>query len=134
MRIKLLLSIYSLVAVMFCVGLLLLPAFWISLYGASADPQAILLLRLVGALFGGFAVITWTGRSAELKSRNAIVLGLVVSNGLAAVVAVLGAMSGVYNQFAWGPVLTFSVFAVAFLLVGRPGMSARMIKRGGSAF
>ena len=134
MKLRLLLSIYSLVAVMFCVGLLLLPAFWISLYGASADPQAILLLRLVGALFGGFAVITWIGRSAELKSRNAIVLGLVASNGLAAVVAVLGAISGVYNQFAWGPVLTFLVFAVAFLLVGRPGMSARMIKRDGSAF
>ncbi len=124
MTLKTLLSIYAVVAVVFCLGLLLLPAFWITLYGAHADPQATLLLRLVGALFGGPAVMAWAGRNAEpSKSRDAMVLGLTVLNGLAAIVAVLGALSGVYNQFAWGPVATFALCAIGFLLVGRGSMS-----------
>lgn len=43
MKLNSLLSIYAMVAVIFCVGLLLLPSFWITLYGADADPQAALL-------------------------------------------------------------------------------------------
>jgi hypothetical protein len=122
MKLSTLLSIYAVVAVVFCTGLLLLPAFWITLYGARADAQATVLLRLVGALFGGPAVMAWVGRNAEpSKSRDAMVLGLIVLNGLAAIVALSGALSGVYNQFAWGPVATFALCATSFLLVGRAG-------------
>lgn len=121
MRLNVLLSIYAAVAAAFCAGLLLVPAFWISLYGATADPQASLLLRLIGALFGGVAVMAWRGRNTEAsRSREAVVLGLSVLNGLAAIVAVHGALSGVYNQLAWGPVATFALFGLAFVLVGRP--------------
>ena len=124
MKLNTLFSLYGLVAAMFCVGLILFPAFWITLYGATADAQATLLLRLVGALFGGIAVMAWAGRNAEpSRSRDAMVLGLTVLNGLAAIVAVAGALSRVYNQFAWGPVATFGLCAIGFLLVGRGSMS-----------
>ena len=120
MTLKTLLSLYAVVAAGFCLGLFLFPVFWITLYGAMADTQATVLLRLVGALFGGLAVMAWVGRGAEPSiSRDAMVLGLTVLNGLAAIAAVLGALSGVYNQFAWGPVATFALCAIGFLVVGR---------------
>ena len=126
MKLKSLLSSYATVALVFCVGLMLLPSFWITLYGNEANAQAALLLRLVGALFGGIAVMVWLARNeATSKSRDAMVLGLAVSNGLAALVALLGALSGVYNQFAWGPVATFALFATAFTLTWRSDMLAR---------
>ena len=129
MKLNTLLSIYAVTAVIFCAGLLALPTFWISLYGAHADAQATLLLRLTGALMGGIAVMAWIGRDAEpSKTRDAMVLGFAVSNGLATGVAVWGALSGVYNQFAWGPVVTFAVFAISFLVVGRVGMPASAVR------
>jgi hypothetical protein len=125
MNLKSLLSIYASVSMMFCMGLLLLPSFWITLYGAEADAQAALLLRLVGALFGGIAVMAWRARTnAASRSLDGLVLGLAVLNGLAAGVALFGALSGVYNQFAWGPVATFALFAVAFTLIRRSEMLA----------
>jgi|ERR1700674_1074926 len=125
MKLKTLLSIYAVVAVIFCLGLLLAPAFWIKLYGAHADPQATLLLRLTGALFGGPAVMAWIGRNAEpSRSRDAMVMGFMVANALAAVVALWGAFSGVYNQFAWGPVATFTILALCFLVAGRASNSS----------
>ena len=129
MSLKTLLSLYAAVAGLFFLGLVSVPAFWIALYGATPDTQATVLLRLVGALFGGIAVMVWVGRSAEpSKSREAMVLGLTILNGLAALASVWGALSGVYNQFAWGPVGTFALCTVGFLLVGKASMSASTIK------
>lgn len=117
MKINKLFSLYAVVALGFSIGLLTAPAFWIDLYGAEVDLQATVLIRLIGALFGGLAVMCWTGRNAEpSSSRDAMVLGLAVLNGLAAVVALSTAFSGVYNRLAWGPVGTFAILAVAFAL------------------
>ena len=132
MKLNVLFSIYAVVAAISCVLYLLFPAFSMTLYsdGPNADPQAIMLFRLVGALFGGIAVMAWFGRNAEPSaSRDAMVHGLTVLNGLAAVVTFWAAVSGVYNQFAWGPFVTCVLFAIGFLLLG-PGLSASVPKRG----
>jgi|SRR6267378_7470210 len=88
--------------------------------------SATLLLRLTGALFGGIAVMAWAGRNAEpSKTRDALVLGFAVSNGLAAGVALLGALSGVYNQFAWGQLSPSLCLPAAFCGWGEAVCRAR---------
>src|SRR5947199_8304902 len=92
MKLNTLLAIYAVVAVGFCVGLLLVPAFWITLYGAQVDPQATLLLRLTGAFLGRLRVMPWAGRNAEpSRSGNATVLGLGVASAHPSFLAVAGA-------------------------------------------
>ena len=118
MKLKTLLCVYSAAAIVICLNFLVVPGFWITLYGASADSQAMLLFRLIAALFGGLAVMAWVGRAAAPSpSRDAMVRGLIVMNGLATLVAVFGARSGVYNRFAWGPVGMFALFTLGFVLV-----------------
>ena len=125
MKLQTLLSVYSAAALTICLNFLVVPGFWITLYGASADPQAMFLYRLVAAPFGGLAVMAWLGRAAEPSpSRDAMVRGLIVMNGLATLIAVLGAVSGVYNRFAWGPVGMFASFTLGFVLVGPARVSA----------
>lgn len=124
MKINTLFSVYAVIALIFCIGLLAAPAFWIDLYGGEVELQATFLLRLVGALFGGVAAMSWAGRNAEPSgSRDAMVLGLAVLNGLAAVVALFTALSGVYNYLAWGPVATFAILGLAFALTKRRQLS-----------
>jgi hypothetical protein len=116
MKLKTLLEIYAATAAVICLNFLAIPGFWIHLYGAQADTQAVFLYRLIATLFGGLAVMAWSGRAAEAPAtRETMVRGLVVTNGLAALVAVLGAASGVYNQFAWGPAAMFAGFTLALL-------------------
>jgi peptidoglycan/LPS O-acetylase OafA/YrhL len=132
MKLNILFSIYAVVAAISCVLYLGFPAFSMSLYsdGVSADPQAIMLFRLVGALFGGIAVMVWLSRNAEpSESRDALVRGLAVLNGLAAIVTFWATVSGVYNQFSWGPFVTCVLFAIGFHVLG-PGLSASLPKRG----
>ena len=49
---------------------------------------------------------------------------LIVVNGLATLVAVFGALTGVYNRFAWGPVGMFGLFTLSFALVTTARVSA----------
>jgi len=54
-----------------------------------------------------------------------MVRGRIVLNGLAALVALLGAVTGVYNRFAWGPVGMFAMFALGFIFVTPARVSDR---------
>jgi hypothetical protein len=115
MRLKTLLSAFAAAAFLICLEFLIHPGFWITLYGNTADPQAIFLYRLIAAPFGGLAVMAWLGRSYSASpSREAMVRGLMVTNGLLAVIAVFGALSGIYNMFSWGPAGLFLFFAIGF--------------------
>ena len=104
MQLTPLLSLYAVVTGLFAVALLIVPSQLMSVYGvAHLDTLQTILSRFIGSLFAGLAVMAWTARAAEPgRAREAIVLGLTILNGLSAVVAVLAALSGVFNALAWG--------------------------------
>ena len=118
MRLNPLLAVFAGMATVTCASFLLFPAFSIERLGGEPSAPAEVLLRLAGALFGGLAVMAWTGRNAAPSdAREAMVSGLAALNALAAVVAVGGARSGLYGATAWVPVVAFTLFAMAFASV-----------------
>jgi hypothetical protein len=120
-------SVYAVVTAVFSIALLLIPNELMAVYGAHAlDTLQVILCRFIGGLFGGLAVMAWTGRASEAgKARDAIVLGLTVLNALSAVVAVVAALSGVFNALAWAQAGLYAVFTLLFVRAGRAGMSPR---------
>ena len=122
-----LLSLYAVVTGLFAVALLIVPSQLMSVYGAPPlDTLQTILSRFIGGLFAGLAAMAWTARAAEPgKARDAIVLGLTVLNGLSAVVAVLAALSRVFNALAWGQAGLYALFTVLFVIAGRASMSPR---------
>jgi len=127
MQLTPLLSLYSVVTGLFGVALLIVPSQLMSVYGAPPlDTLQSILSRFIGSLFAGLAVMAWTARAAEPgKAREAITLGLTVSNGLSAVIAVIAARSGVFNALAWGQAGLYTLFTILFVMAGRSSMSAR---------
>lgn len=124
MKLNTMFSIYGVAAVISCILYLLLPAFSICLYGATVNGQGILLFRVIGSLFGGLAIMTWLGRNAApSKSRDAMVLGLARSNALAAFLAALGEVCGVFNRFAWDQPLAVLCFPLDSSFSGQTGSS-----------
>lgn len=114
MTLRVLLDLYAAAAAIFCMNFIAAPTLWIALYGADADPQTTLLVRLVGALFGGLTVMADRERHAP-DPRGPVVLGLVVSNGFATLVALSGLLSSASNPLVWIPVVLFGAFTVGFL-------------------
>jgi hypothetical protein len=127
MQLTPLFSLYAVVTGLFAVALLIVPSQLMSVYGAPPlDTLQTILSRFIGGLLAGLAVMAWTARTAEPgKARDAIVLGLTVLNGLSAVVAVLAALSGVFNALAWGQAGLYALFTILFAIVGWARMSAK---------
>jgi len=127
MQLTPLLSLYAVVTGLFAVALLIVPSQLMSVYGAAhLDTLQTILSRFIGSLFAGLAVMAWTARASEAgKARGAIVLGLTILNGLSAVVAVLAALSGVFNALAWGQAGLYTLFTILFAIAGQARMSAK---------
>ena len=118
MKLKTLMIINAIVAIVFGVVFVIIPSQVYSLYGPSIGDAAG-VLNYMGQLFGatliGFGLLTWTARdAAESEARKAIVLALFVSEGIGFVVAFIGQMNNVVNVLGWSTVAIYFLLALGF--------------------
>jgi hypothetical protein len=106
------------------VGLALMFAplqFGIGAVPASASPELIAFLRLLGGPFLGIAVLNWWTRNQEPSSaRNAIVVANVVGFGAVAANDVWSVFNGEAREAAKIFLVAHLLFTLAFVLFGRP--------------
>ena len=115
MKLNTLMVINAIVAAVFGIAFVLVPAQVIQLYGITVDAP----LKYVGQLFGaslvGFAFLTWSARNAtDSDARRAIVLALFVSDGVGFIVALIGQLAGVVNSLGWLNVAIYLILALGF--------------------
>lgn len=115
MKLKTLMTINAIVAIVFGVAFVIVPTQAYSLYDITADEQLIYMGQLFGAALIGFALLTWMARNAtDSDARKAIVLALFISNGIGFVVALIGQLGNVVNAFGWSTVAIYLLLALGF--------------------
>ncbi len=68
--------------------------------------------------------MAWLSREADAsKSRDSMVLGLTIINAISAIVAIMGALYGVYNVLGWMQAILYGLFTIGFIMVGKASMS-----------
>ncbi len=116
MKLSTMMIINAVVAAGFGVAFVLVPSQAISLYGIEETSEIlILILRLMGAAFIGFAVLTWLARNAsDSDARRAIVLALIVSDGIGFIAALIAQLADVVNSLGWSTVAIYLLLALGF--------------------
>ena len=115
MKLKTLMTINSIVAIVFGVTFVIVPTQAYSLYDITADEQLIYMGRLFGSALIGFAILTWMARNAtDSDSRRAIVLALFSADCIGFVVALIGQISNVVNVLGWSTVSIYLLLALGF--------------------
>ena len=115
MKLNTLMVINAIVAVVFGIAFVLVPAQSVSLYGVTADEPLKLTAQLFGAALIGFAVLTWFARNAtESDARTAIVLALFISDGIGFIVSLIAQLGGVLNTLGWLNVGIYLLLALGF--------------------
>ena len=116
MKLSTMMIINAVVAAVFGVTFVLVPSQGISLYGIEeASEILILILRLMGASFIGFAILTWSARNAsDSDARRAIVLALMVSDGIGFIAALIAQLADVVNSLGWSTVAIYLLLALGF--------------------
>lgn len=134
LNLRTLLPIYAVLVLIGGLVAIAVPAPYMSLYGVTApDAAAVVLLRVVGAAGIGLAVMCWFARNAAASpARDALILGLAVTNALTGIVLVMGALSGSFNALSWMPAAMYLIFAVLFGLAARPAASPQVASASGA--
>ena len=110
-----LMVVNALIATVFGVAFVVVPAQAASLYGPEVTPQLEYVAQLFGAALLGFAVLTWTAKDApDSEARRAILLALFVGDGIGFVVSLIGQLGGVMNTGGWSTVVIYLLLAIGF--------------------
>jgi hypothetical protein len=112
MRLRTLLLIGGVIAILVGLALLLGPTTVLKFFGLPGTPAEALLGQLIGAGMIGVAVVSWFA-GTETGGLNGTVLALLITSVIAFIVSLLAVLGKtvVRSGNAWIPVILFLLFA-----------------------
>lgn len=129
MTFRTLLIIKAAVCLAFGIYLLVAPASLFKLLGGSLSSAGLFPAREYGAAMIGTLLLTWFGKEVQAPdARAAILLDLLVYDGIGVAITLWVVVTGVLNALGWGIVLVYAFFTVGsgyLLLKEKPLQSRR---------
>jgi hypothetical protein len=126
MRLRTLLLIGGLLALVFGVGFLLAPRAVLSLYGVTGHPAVVLMARFFGAALVQLGLILYLIRDVgDPRTQRGVVLGSFLGSLAGVVVALSGQFWGVVNALGWSSVAIYGLLLLGYgsFIFGRTRIS-----------
>jgi hypothetical protein len=115
MKLKVLFVITAIIAFVFGVLFVIIPAQVYSLYGIESGSGLNYMGQLFGAALITFGLISWQSRNAaDSDARRAIVLAFFIGDGIGFVVALIGQLSEVVGSLGWLTVAIYLLLTIGF--------------------
>ncbi len=114
MKLRTFLTIVAVVALLYGLGLLLLPSFMATTYGFGTSPSEILLARFFGVAMLTLGLINWLAKDLTGASIKPIILGSLIGDAVGAIVALMGTLSGVMSAVGWSAFVIYLLFVIGF--------------------
>ncbi len=126
MKLSNLLVVNTIVALVYGISFVLVPATVLSIYGVTQGPAVELMGQFFGVALIGIGLLTWFARNvADSDTQRGIILALLISDVIGVIVAVLGTVSGVMNVVGWSSVGIYALLGLgyAYLQFVKPSAS-----------
>ncbi len=108
-------TINAIIAFVFGIGLLLVPATIGSIYGIETSASSDLMSRFFGLTLIGIGLLTWLFRGiTDMAAVKAVILALLISDLLGIIVSLYAVLSGAMNQIGWSAVIIYVLLAVDY--------------------
>jgi hypothetical protein len=114
MNLRTFLTIAAVVALVYALGLILMPAFMASTYGLGTSASEILLSRFFGVELLVLGLITWLAKDLTGASVRPIITGNLIGNAVGTIFALMGTLGGVMNSVGWSAVAIYFLLALGF--------------------
>lgn len=115
MKLRSLLILHAVVALVFGIAFVLTPTPLLSFYGVTLSPGGRVVTQLLGAAHIGIGLLAWFVRNAaESEALRAIVLGYFVATVIGFIVTLLAQLSGVMNTLGWSAVGIYLLLALGY--------------------
>ena len=108
-------TINTIVAFVFGIGLLLVPATIGAIYGIENSASSDLMARYFGLTLIGIGLLTWLFRSiTDMAAVKAVILALLISDVLGIIVSLYAVLSGTMNQIGWSAVIIYVLLVIDY--------------------
>ena len=115
MKLKILFIINAIVAIVFGVAFVLIPAKVYSMYAIESGAGLDYMGQLFGAALIGYGLIAWLVRkAADSDSRRAIILAFFIASGIGFIIALIGQLNDVIGSLGWLTVAIYLLLAIGF--------------------
>jgi len=107
----------SIVAFVFALGFIFMPAQLTSFYNVTLNEGGVLIAQLFGAALLGFGVLNWFGRNfSDEQAKRTLVNTNLVGDAVGLIFALLGQLGGVpgVNALGWSTVLFYLLLTAGF--------------------
>ena len=111
------LTFASVVAFIFALGFILMPAGLVSFYNVTLNEGGVLIGQLFGAALLGFGVLNWSARSwGEGAAKQAVLTANLAADAIGFIFSLIGQLGGVpgVNALGWSTVLIYLILAAGF--------------------
>ena len=114
MRLRTFFTIASVVALVYAVGLILLPGIMNTLYGFGGSASEKLISQFFGVTLLIIGLILWLGKNLNGVSARPIIAGNLIGNVVGTLIALVGTLGGTMNSFGWSAALIYFLLALGF--------------------
>ncbi|MBO6717189.1 MAG: hypothetical protein JJ913_04440 [Rhizobiaceae bacterium] len=98
----------------FGIGLLVVPAPFMSTYGVELDGGGQLMARILGSALASQAIMFWLFRAASPPTVTPVLATGLIYNVVDLMVVLAATLSGTMNAMGWGPVALHIFLAAGF--------------------
>jgi membrane-bound ClpP family serine protease len=123
MRLRSLLLLAGVIALVFGLAFLLAPRAMLPLYGIAVDPGIVLMARFFGAALVQLGMVLYLIRDVgDLRTQRGVVIGSFLGSVAGLVVALTGQFWGVVNGLGWSTVAIYGLLTLGYgsFMFGRP--------------
>ena len=115
MKLNSFLTLAAIVAALFGLAFLLVPAWLVGLYGVSLTAATAVVGRIAGSVILAFAIVFWSARNGNgAEAFKAVMIGGLVANVLDGLILLRATSAGLLNGLGWLQVLINGALAAGF--------------------
>lgn len=115
MKLSNLFFVTAIVAFLFGLLFVFIPATTLSFYGVQVSDSGLFIARLLGAAFLGFGIVSWLVRNSGGSDEvRAIVLAFFISNLIGFILSLLYQLQGLANALGWSTVAIYLLLGLGF--------------------
>ena len=120
MNVKAFFTVHSIIAFVFALGFIAIPARLVAMYGGNLNAAGVFMARLFASALFTYAAVLWFARNCEDSSaRRAIISGFCLTMFIGAGVALHGQLTHVVNALGWSTVALYTLLGICYLTLMR---------------
>jgi len=114
MNLRTFLIISAIVALLYAVGLILMPTTLDAMYGFGTSASEKLLSQFFGVELLALGLIQWLAKDLPAASVRPIITGSLIANVVGVIVALMGTLGGAMNSLGWSAVVIYLLLGLGF--------------------